>query len=136
MEEYRKCKTHGWIPIKEFYYRNNINHYQCRICKSNKYKEYRIKNKEKIKLRMKNYRIENRTHIYEYAKIYRDNNKEKVREWNRINNNSLPNSKVRDRMNTKMLASEIPKEFIDAYRNLILLRRKLKEIKRNGNSKC
>ncbi len=161
------CKVHGELKLID------ITKYNCcRICKGEASKAYRIKNKEKIRIRDK----KNRSNIIwiEKRKIinqrYEEKNKEKIairkkelyllnlpknrerkaqlaREYRKRHperikkttkktvDNMTNNYMITSILHSKGILSrkDIPQEYIDARRELLKLKRKLREIK-NGNN--
>ena len=82
MSEERKtcsiCKVEK--TVDNFYFRKNRNNYrtQCRVCVSDRSKQYRIVNKEKIVARSSELRQLNKEKILAQEAEYRKNNKEKI----------------------------------------------------------
>lgn len=76
-------------PIEDFRFKKSKNHWMtyCRKCENIKNKEYKLKNKEKVKEYNKNYMAEynkvyyqtNKEKLIEYQEIYRENNEEKIK---------------------------------------------------------
>jgi hypothetical protein len=146
------CKIHGYT---EDVFLNKNYYYYCKECRDEynkkyyeentqklmqKIKEYRMKNIESIKRRKKEYRMKNKDAIKLYQKKYRINNREIIsyshKKWNEkqvseisdkyINNLLMKNSEI-------LKKSDFSPMFIETYRELIKLKRFLKE-KNNVNS--
>jgi hypothetical protein len=85
----------------------------CRVCEKNKRanrdEQYRLNNREKMKLSSENYRKKNEEKVKKYDKDYRENNKEKIRIKNKNWRNkvsSLPIYKVKNSV-SKMISKVI-----------------------------
>ena len=75
-------------------------------------KEYREKNKEKIREQKKEYRKKNKEKIKEYRKEYREKNKEKIQEYREKNKEKA----IEYREKNKEKAIEYHKEYQKEYR--------------------
>lgn len=75
-----KCKIEK--SKEDFSLRGEKLHTQCKSCISENKKQYREKNKEKLKEYYKKWKIENKEACKEYDKKYREENLEKLKEYN------------------------------------------------------
>lgn len=126
-DELKSCKKHGDLSLDNFYIKNNLT--RCRLCQREWSKNNYLRNKKRIGKRHSAYTIE-----------YRKNNPDKVKEYNKRywekGVEELKSNFIKDTLsrNSVLKISEIPNELVDLYRPVLKLKRKLKELKDDGNS--
>jgi hypothetical protein len=113
------CTKHGLLSEEDI----NVKNMRCRICQREWSKSNYEKNKEKILIRQ-----------MKSGLVWRSNNKDKVKRMNKkywdkgvkeLRNNYIKDSLCR---NTNLKISELPSDLVDAYRNVLSLKRKVKEL--------
>jgi len=93
-EQTKECTRCGQEkPLSGFHkdkrYRLGV-YSQCKVCVSERMKQYRQKNKDIIAEQNKQYRQENRDKILEYGKQYRQENRDKILEYGKQYRQNLP----------------------------------------------
>lgn len=146
------CKIHGPLTEKDVRKSSiSINkrgygpYYHCKICRSLSAKKCNRKNREKRLAKCKNYYENNKEKsremcknwyrnnidkIKEYNRKYRQNNMDKMNSFNKKYRLNLKNGYIKQLIcqNSNLLPQDIPQEFVESYRQHLLLIRKLKEV--------
>ena len=134
-KEYRK---EHYINNKE-YYKEYRKEYQINNKEKLKeiHEEYYIKHKDSLKEQFKEYYIKHKDEILEYQKEYRINNKDEILEYRKEYASDLKEGYVVSniRRQTGMTKEEIyaNPELIEAKKNVIKIKRLLKQIKTKTN---
>jgi hypothetical protein len=108
------CKKHGELTIENVKFHQNSK--RCRLCLNEAHKKYRIKNKDKCYQRVYKWHQLNRKKI---QGKYGHHRKEK------LYNGYITGILI---YGTTLKRNEIPLTVIEAKRNVMLLKRKIKEI--------
>lgn len=161
MEVVKTCLKHGDLSKDQCFTRvekrwGHKESYSCRACKKESSDKYRNRPeiREKLIEKSKKDRVKFKDRIYKTRKIYVENNREKINEnekkrrykkidhqrkiyrnqqkkWRETLNDNYVKTQFKKRYGLK--ASEVPQWMVEVKREVIRLRRKIREIKESGN---
>lgn len=132
---FKECKKHGVLEDKDKKQKKTRGkiYYDCRLCHKEVRKNWEINNKEKII----NYRIKRSKKQALYYSKWKEKNREKIRNYSKKYCTQLYNYYIKRLIIGKrnILISDISEEIVEIYKDLLLFKRELKEIKHGKNNR-